>query len=280
MNTSLLDSFLLNDESPTVAIVAADFDDLEYNGYSLQSTDVITQEMTIYSAPSRELVTYKVPRDDGSRLNGAYFRERRVKVKGIIQAASRVLLEREMDRFKRYMSQQEGMLYLKVDDEIRVVKATVANTGNMFDDRKGFHITYTPFSLEFAVLDPFLHDLEYSSVTNENETNLDLGVTVENLGTVYSRPVITVIVEAATSVTGFQFLNNTNGDSLTISESLSAGDILVIDSEESRVTLNGSEVDYAGRFPRLIYGSNNCSFVTTGSSVQFTSTISFKRSYL
>lgn len=280
MNTSLLNDFLLNDENNTFAVLASTFDDIEFDGYSLQSADVITQELIVYSPPSRELITYKVPRNDGGRLNGNYYRERRVKVKGIIKAASRVLLEQAMDTFKRRMHAVEGNLDLKVNSEIRRIPATLQNSGEMFADRKGYHITYTPFQLEFLALDPFFHDMDYSAETSENVTNLSFPITVENLGTIYARPVITVIFEAATSVTAFTFTNVTNGKSMLITRSFIVGDILVIDTEESTVTVNGVEVDYDGLFPTLDYGSNNCTLATTGSSVQYTSTISFKRSYL
>lgn len=280
MNNSLLNDFLLNDQNPTFQVLASAFDDIEFDGYSLQSADVITQEMLIYSSPTRELITYKVPRNDGGRLNGNYYRERRIKIKGIIQAASRALLEQAMDTFKRRMHTPEGNLDLKTNGEIRRIRATLQNSGEMFSDRKGFHITYAPFQLEFLALDPFFSDIEYTAETSENVTNTLFPVTVENLGTIYARPVITVIFESATSVTEFTFTNVTNGKSMLITRSFVAGDILVIDSEESAVTVNGLDVDYDGLFPTLEYGSNNCTLAVTGSAVQHTSTISFKRSYL
>lgn len=280
MNTSLLDTFLLNDQNPTFEVLADAFDDIEFDGYSLQNSSIIAQDIVIYSSPSRELITYKVPRNDGGRLNGNYYRDRRIKIKGIIQAASRTLLEQAMDTFKRRMHTPEGNLDLKVNGEIRRIPATLQNSGDMFGERRGFHITYTPFQLEFLALDPFFHDMDYTAETSENITSLNFGITVENLGTIYARPVITVIFEAATSVTAMQFNNLTNEGSMSITRSFAVGDILVIDAENSTVTVNGVEVDYDGLFPRLDYGSNNCSLVTTGSAVQFTSTISFKRSYL
>lgn len=280
MNTSLLNDFILNDENPTFEVLASAFDDIEFGGYSLQSADVISQDITVYSPPSRELITYKVPRNDGGRLNGNYYRERRIRVKGIIKAASRVLLEEAMDTFKRRMHTVEGSLDLKVNGEIRRIPATLQNSGEMFAERKGYHINITPFQLEFLALDPFFHDMDYTATTSENITSLNFPITVENLGTIYARPVITIIFEAATSVTAFTFTNVTNGKSMLITRAFNALDILVIDTEQSAVTVNGVEVDYDGLFPTLDYGSNNCTLVTAASSVQYTSTISFKRSYL
>lgn len=280
MNTSLLDTFLLNDQNPTFELLADAFDDIEFDGYSLQNSSIISQDIVIYSSPSRELLPYKVPRNDGGRLNGNYYRDRRIRIKGIIQAASRTLLEQAMDTFKRRMHTPEGNLDLKQGGEIRRIPATLQNSGEMFAERKGYHITYTPFQLEFLALDPFFHDMDYTAETSENVTSLNFGVTVENLGTIYARPVVTIIFEAATSVTAIAFNNASNDGAMSITRSFVAGDILVIDAEESTVTVNGVQVDYDGIFPRLDYGSNNCSIVTTGSSVQFTSTISFKRSYL
>lgn len=280
MNNSLLNDFLLNSESPTVAVLASSFDDIEFDGFSLQSADVISEEIVIYSSPSRDLITYKVPRNDGGRLNGNYYRERRVKVTGVIKAASRVLLETAIDTFKRRMHTPEGNLDLKVNGEIRRIPATLQNSGEIFDDRKGYHINITPFKLEFLALDPFFHDIEYSAETSENITNLAFPITVENLGTIYARPVITIIFEAASAVTDFTFANLTNGKTMLVTHAFIAGDILVIDTEESTVTVNGVEVDYDGLFPTLEYGSNNCTLTTSATSVQYTSTVSFKRSYL
>lgn len=279
MNTSTLNSFVLNGSNPPFVLTASDFDMLEFDGFSLQNDNVITEEMDIFSPPKREIVDFRIPRNDGLRMNGNYLRERRVQVKGHLRQSTSSLMETAIKEFKRRLMPAERNLDLKIDEQIQRVTATLSNPEQMFNRRKGWHITTCPFDLEFLVLDPFFHDLEYSYITRENNVALTLAETVENLGTAYARPVVIVIIEAAVAVTALRFQNATNSKQITATTSLVAGDVLIFDSEESVVTKNGVEIDYSGIFPTLEYGSNNCSLVTTGTSVQYTSTIAYKKSY-
>lgn len=280
MNQSELNSFQLNSENAPFVAIASDYPMLEFDGFSLQSSEIISQQIKIFSTPQREIVYYRIPRADGGKINGDYLRERKVVVSGYLKQTTSSLLEAAIMTFKRRMMLREGNLDIKIDGIVYRIPATVSNPQEMFERREGFHITYCPFDLEFLALDPFFHDLDYTSVTTENNVALVFTQTAENLGTIYARPIITVIIEAASSVTAFDFQNVTNGDQMTITTPLVAGDILVIDAEQSTVTKNGVDIDYDGVFPRLDYGSNNCQMTTTGTSVQYTSTISYKQAYL
>lgn len=280
MNQSLVNNFLLNSENPTFAESTSSFDMLQFDGFSLQNDHIITEQMDIFSPPSRELVTFRIPRNDGARMNGNYFRERIVRVTGHIVYGTSAELQVAMDEFKRRLSVPERYLDLKVNDVVRRAVATLSSSQSMFAGRKGSDISETPFDIEFTILDPFFHDIEYTSASLFSSTALALAETVENYGTTYARPILSVIIEAASGVTGFTFQNLTNGKSITVTTPLVAGDLLVIDTEESTVELNGVGIDYSGLFPTLEYGSNNCVLLTTGSSVQHTSTIAYKQSYL
>ena len=57
-----------------------------------------------------------------------------------------------------------------------------------------------------------------------------------------SDPKIYMIFGAGTSVTDIDFI--ANGKTLSITETISPGDILIIDAQEKSVTLGGIEVDY------------------------------------
>jgi len=281
MNNSQLNDFQLNDQNTPVLLTAADYDILEFEGYSFQTTTVVSKDIKIDSTPSRDLVTFNIPRDHGGGFIGDYFRARRVRVSGHVKATTAAALQTTLDTMKRSLSIGEGNLYYKpVGGDVRVIKATWSNPEQIFERREYYDITICPFDVEFLALEPFFHDLEYTSLTNEAVSNLAYNNNIENLGTFQSRAVIVIIFESATAVTGINFENTTNGQAIAVNTAFSSGDVLTIDGEARSVTLNGVEVDYDGIFPNIEYGANNYTITTTGTAVQYTQTIKFKKSYL
>lgn len=281
LNTLQLNTAMLNAGTPVPFILtAADYDDLEFNGVSLQDSSHISSVIQAFSTPSRELVTFRTPRDDGGGWNGDYFRERRIKVSGIIKKSTSALLETEIDNFKRYMTAAQGNLDLKVNSEVRRIVATLENPQDMFARREGYHITFTPFDMTFLALEPMWHALDYTSETYEDITNLSYPEDIEVTGSYKANPVIIILLQSASSVTDITFTNSTNGNVIALSSSFSAGDAIIIDSENKSVTINGTEVDYDGIFPKLEVGTNEFTIDTTGSSVEFTATVKYKPTYL
>lgn len=256
------------------------FDDLMFNGLSLQSDSIISTSIKDSSTPDRELSVFKSPRGDGGGYIADYFRTRKINVAGYVKAATAAELEALLDEIKRRLVLREGNLDRKLGSEVRRIKATLSNPDQMFAGREGYHITYCPFSFEFTSLEPMWHDLNYISRTNEAVTSLNFTEIIENLGTYKAPSVLVIIVEAADSVTALNFKNNSNGEEVSITANLAAGDILEIDGENKQVLLNGSEIDYDGIFPDLEYGTNNYTLTTTGTSIQYTSTIKVKQAYL
>lgn len=280
MNTSPLNSAPLNSAPPTSILTVADYSILEFDGYSLQTTEIISKTIRADSAPNRELVRFSTPRDHGGRIIGDYFRERRIQVSGIVKSSTADALQTTLDTMKRRLSVGQANLDYKVNGAVRRIPATLANPEQIFAQREYYHITYCPFDLEFLALDPFFHDLEYTSYTNVGVTNLAYSNNVENLGTFKSQAVLVFIIGSATSVTALEFLNNTNSQGIEVAAAFAAGDILTIDGEERSVTLNGVEVDYNGIFPVFEYGTNSYTVNTTGTDIEYTMTAKFKQSYL
>lgn len=281
MNTSQLNAFQLNSSNPPTILTAEDYDILEFEGYSFQTATVVSKDIKVDSTPSRELVTFNTPRDHGGGFIGDYFRARRVRVSGHVKATTAAELQDTLDTMKRSLSLGEGNLYYKpVGGDVRVIKATWSNPEQIFERREYFNITICPFDVEFLALEPFFHDLDYTSLTNEAVSNLAYNNSIENLGTFEARAVIVIILTSATAVTGINFENTTNGQAITVNKSFASGDILTIDGEARSVLVNGVEVDYDGIFPNVDYGTNNYTITTTGSAVLYTQTIKFKKSYL
>ncbi len=282
LNAILLNEAMLNAGTPTpFALVAGDFDDLEFDSFSLQDgTSVISADLLAYSGPRRDVVTFEIPRADGGGLVSANYRERHIRVGGVIQATTSALLETLVDTIKRRMGLAEGNLDLKVNGEIRRIQATLSNPEAVFDDRQGFHITHSPFKLDFIATEPFWHALDYDAVYALATTDLGLVTYVDNAGTYKAQAVIVLIVAAASAITGVTVTNAANGATMTVTTPLVAGDVLTIDAEEKSVTLNGAEIDYSGTFIELEYGSNGITIAPAGTSMTYDGTIKFRKTYI
>lgn len=280
LNTSLLNTTELNNLGLTSGLDLSGFDAIEFDGYSLQDSNIIATNIVDSSAPTRELPTYRVPRNNGEGILGDFFRRRTIKVVGFIKESTTALLEARLNTLKRRLTLREGDLDRNIGGTVKRIKATLVNPDSMFGDRQGYHITFCPFSFEFMSVEPMWHDLAYTSQTSTGVVSLVRNDAISNDGTYKAPAVLIVIFDAAVSVTKFTFTNNTNGEILSVTRSFAAGDVLIIDGEERSVTVNSSEVDYDGIFPDLDYSANSFTLTTTGTSVDYTSTIKYKKAYL
>lgn len=253
---------------------------LNFNGYELQTTDVISQILIQDNMPNRDFGTFVVPRGDGEVVTGDFWRRKTIKIKGVIRKTTNSLLEAELDIMKKALAVSEANLDIVIDGNIRRYVATLLNGGDMFSDRKGYHITMCPFNLEFLCLTPFGLSPNYDSSDFLGETLLNFGEQVNNTGTVRARPVVIMNVSAASGVTAISFTNNTRGEAIQLDLAISAGDYVKFDSERLEVSVNGVLKDYTGAFPLLDTGANSFTIAVTGTSITYYLTVKHKTAYL
>lgn len=282
----MFDSFNFNTTNYNVLALAPDAEassSLIFNGYDLQSTDVITSILIQDNAPDRAFDTSPIPRGDGEIIVGDYWRRKVVKVKGIIKKGTAALLDAEIDAMKKALRVPEGILDIKVphnDGTVRRYQATLTNGNSMFDERQSYHVTFCPFTAEFTTVEPFGHSVLYDSASFLGTTDLVFDEQVDNLGTVRAKPVIILNVISASSVVAISFKNNTTGEEIKLTNSVVAGDYVKFDSEEMQVTINGTVYDFTGAFPTLETGANSITITVTGSACTYDLTIKHKTPYL
>jgi len=97
-----------------------------------------------------------------------------------------------------------------------------------------------------------------TSATTSGELTLD--------GTYNPLPIVSININGATNVSGVTLSNVTTGDSVLIDRTYSAGDKLIIDTDNRSVTANGEATDYDDVLPRFDLGVNDIqvSIQTTG----------------
>lgn len=256
---------------------------LVFNGYDLQSSDVITSILIQDNTPSRDFDTSSIPRGDGEIIIGDYWRRKVVKVKGIIKKTTSALLDAELDAMKKALRVPEGILDIKVphnDGTVRRYQATLINGNAMFDDRQNYHVTFCPFQAEFVTAEPFGHSVLYDSSSFLDKTDLVFNEQIDNLGTVRAKPVVILNFTAVSSVVAISFKNNTTGEEIKLTNAITAGDYVKFDSEEMQVTINGTVHDFTGAFPTLETGANSITITVTASSCTYDLTIKHKTPYL
>lgn len=277
-NTFQYNTKLYNTNLPQEAVDL--IDDIIINNLSLQSDNIITQNILYDSAPVRDFPTQAVPRDHGGIILGDYWRQKTVTLRGILKYDTNELLECAIDTFKRIVTEQESILKLNIACTQREFVVTAINTDRMFARRQGYHITICPFNLDLLCLTPFALSPDYVSQTITDTSVLELNEQFFNEGTAPSAPILILVFTTATNVSSVKFSNNTTNESIELTTPLSDGDYVRFDGESKEVTVNGIQADYDGAFPSLLAGSNFYTIDITGDSVQYTSTLKHKIPYL
>ena len=258
-----------------------DQDSIIFNDYSLQDpTNITTQELNQDSPSTRDFKTTAVPANHGEIINGDYWRRKIIKLKGVITKSTNALLEAEIDAMKRALSKRDGVLDIKIDGVIRRYVATQINTQNMFQRRRGYHVSMCPYDIQFVCLDPFGKDVNYTSVQHFDLTTLLLEEEMNNAGSAPAQPVVILNFTAVDSISAVKFENVDTSESITLNTTVSVGDIIRFDSENKEVKKNGVIVDYDGSFPRLDAGLNSVAVTLTGTSATYSTTLKHKNSFL
>jgi len=266
-------------------IVVPSTDLVVFNNFSLaDNVSTFCTDLTD-SAPSREIIGARVPRDDGEYVNGDYWRDKRIEVRGFLKKSTQSDLETFLETCRKNVRQREGNLDITRKDSsgntisVRRYVATWENPEELFSDRKRHHITICPYNMVFTCKTPFAKDRAYTSQL----TTLTVSPTTQvitNSGTIEAKPVFFILFDAVNTGTVFNIENETTGEVIEYSGSFAAGDFLEFDSENMTVKKNSTAVDFTGSFPKLDVGSNSIKFTVTATSFSATVTTKWKPSYL
>jgi len=253
---------------------------IEFNGYSLQSTNIVTSNLYRDHAPRRNLKSVVKPRTHGKTILNDTQEYKIIKLDGMIKADTACELDTLIDTIKKNLIGPNGNLDIKnTCDVTKRYIATLINGDTMFK-RPGNYITICPFTFRFACYDPFAKSINYISSSLFGETSLSKSETVSVDGSFEAEAVLVFIINSATAVSKITFTNDTRSEAIEIEQTFTASDILIIDGENKQVTLNGSEIDYNGVFPVFDVGSNSYTIDVIGTAIDYDVTLKNKTTYL
>lgn len=224
-----------------------------YNGYVLhQTNNCYLNFLNSNNGSSLELNNFDIPNDDGEGNNSYFYRSKEIAVKGMLKANTAEELQEIRDEFKMFLSKQNQILQINFNGQIRKANAFVLGLEGLFED-KHYNINWIPFEIRFQILSGYWEDIRSTSITYESITTNLLEEIVNN-GTFKTDPKIILNFSSAT-VSGVNI--TVNNSEISITETIKNGDLLIIDSAEKTVTLNGSVIDFDGVFPTLETGANS-----------------------
>jgi len=233
-----------------------------FNGYSLHNTawTVRVRNSNHDDVGNIQLDTFNSPRIDWGGVLGHYYRAKDITLEITLKSTTSTWLNTLIDTFKENTRQTEGWLDVKVNGEVRRCKASITNLKFW---RQYFNISFvSTVQITFRTMWPHRQKKDAESVTYASKT-ATFQEEITNTGTVGTEAIYYFIFGSGISWTTSVAI--TTGDyTLTVSESISDSDVLIVNGEEKTATLNWTAVDYTGVFSELEVGANPITFTING----------------
>ncbi len=251
-----------------------------FNAYDLASTiqGLIVVATDPNKMPVRVLNTNAIASANKSATTSAYFTVKPVTIDIEIGADTREILDLRIDSLKQILQDEEATLLTSQNGTDRSYTATLS--GFNIQDSKG---GWAAIELVFTCADPYGYatsstTLASSTTTGSTRTNnfLVLGSAKWQL------PVTTITLTALTGGTSKAITvdNPATGQSIVISRTFTAGDVIVIDSKQRKVTVNGTEVAFTGAFPEYNPGAGQLNYSDTLTTRTVTIATTYVKRYL
>jgi len=204
-----------------------------------------------------DLQTYIAPNIDWWWVLWKFYQEKDINFKIAIKASSKAELNEKIDELKYRTSKTEWLLEITIDWVTRMLKATV--TSLTFPRIKYNDTTIWDIDIVFKTLEPNFYlknnvGLLYENITSDTNEEITNNWTAKTSPKFYFLFKTWIATLTSTAITVWWF-------TITVSETISDNDVLIIDGEGKEVTLNWTVVDYDWLFPELGVWSNPINFV-------------------
>lgn len=248
---------------------------ITFDGTSLVSSPYTVRRFTSDDVQNRQMFLYGLARQRGATLLNSELKEKVFKMEGTITGTSISDLEGNVDEFKELITRTEKNLDIEYAGGTRRFVATASKINV---PRDFFNVTFVPFEVEFLCSAGVGKDIVITSDAVTAISTLDRTTTTSVSGTLSPDMKTTIEVTAASGITQVELL--ANGDKITLTASIVAGDEIVIDGGTLKVTQNGTEKAYTGIFPQFGVGANVYQLTFTGTSITYDLTFDYVKTYL
>jgi phage-related protein len=241
--------------------------DLTYNSNDLQTFNPITRVgintnvIDHTSIPDKIAELYAHADSNSSSIPSINYPSKKVTIGGTIHGSTQADLDSRIDTFKGYFNGKNKNLDIAYGSSTRRYIAT-ANAISVVRQQKALFATFT---IQFLCTNPFGLDISTTALwaAKTGFTSATFTETPTVGGTApYQLPIFTITLNSFTGAGDYvQISNNDNNQEILLyGLGLTAGDVIVIDCEQRKVTVDGAEVDYYGTFLELEPGAANITY--------------------
>lgn len=260
--------------APLWALVS---DFYSFDWYGLCNANIKVLRSDIKDIPNIDFQTYNAPRVDWWGILAKFYDKKEINMTLWLKAASNSALLTAIDELKYRLSTTWGIFKMNYNGVFRQLSATV--TSMKFPPIKSNDFVAWPIEIVMESLEPHFYDSTKETKTIASIT-WDTQEEITNTGTVESYPIIYLLF--GTGIVGLTSLDLEMGwYTISITETITDSDILIIDSENKSVTLNGTDIDYDWPLPVLEVGTNSFELTfTPWANVSMDMISIFKKNYL
>lgn len=253
---------------------------LFFNGVDLQAAVPGLQITGIdpEGLPEQEINIASIASSNQSALVSKYYKKRYINVHATIRCPRMDLLQASFDTLKSITRGNEKPLVI---DQAGARRQYIASLEKLnIDEKQG---GYATFVMPFICTYPFGSDVVLSNALSIDGISAAFRASYMTLGgTAPQRPIITVTINAVTGGTNSELsigITETS-QTITVSRTYTAGDVLVINSENSMVTVNGTEVEFTGPILELDPGAYTLTYHDTFTTRDVDIRIDYHKRYL
>lgn len=236
---------------------------ISYDSYDMQTASVITGSVKHHSMGIKDIKKAVVANGNRSVYLGPNFVEKSITITGQLVAASISAMDTLEDTFKTHLVGKDRNLDIEHAGGTRRYTATPASVDV---DRPG-DLNWGNFTVIFDCASPFGISTSANTldtVTAHTTATLTSAIDFEGSAE-YQYPIFELTLNSGTQLTGQSITigNGLNGQLLTITRDWAAADVLVIDTKESMVTVNGNEAAFTGALPIFENGTGSYTYEDT-----------------
>jgi len=254
---------------------------VSFEGFDLTASPYSVVKLDPIGSPSKSTTMFPLARADGSVRTFEKYDSRIITVEGTIISDSQANMESAIDDLKEQLRLESGSLQYDWAGGVRIHECTCTDFNI---DRNPGNISFVPYVAQFECESPFATDgVTDTLVSSQSITTATYDMAITVAGTYDAQPVITMTISAINpSVSDTQIIvsNAANSQFLTVEETFTAGDTLLIDCNEFRVFQNGAFVPSTGLFPSFATGAGVLSFESTSTTRTVVLTATAERRYL
>lgn len=233
---------------------------VSFDGNALQTANIFVTDVTHEQMADRRVSSFLLARNDGAKVTDVHYGTKQIAIIGRISGTSIADLETRLDAFRALFLNQDRNLDVDYGGGTRRYVCTLQN---LMITRGGQATTYSNFQANFVATEAFGKDTTTTTLiasTALTSGSMANAVTLGGSAPIQS-PTVTVTLTTLTGSGSYNNVSLADGTrTLLISRIWANGDVIVVDSYNKTVTVNGVAADYAGAFPNFALGAGTLTY--------------------